>query len=160
MMKKKSVNLLNQKNYSENSLEKTLKNENENNFEKNEDNAIMEKKSEIVDIKIDKNQIKINVNNLENNIQKNKEAKGVNSEKISKKEQDKKSNGNHRKMGANKILEKMNQDEEKKLRNRRATINISNKNIGNKYNINEENDKTIPKKLDSRRFSIFFQKEK
>ena len=157
---KKSVNLLNQKNYSENSLEKTLKNENENNFEKNEDNAIMEKKSEIVDTKIDKNQIKINVNNLENNIQKNKEAKGVNSEKISKKEQDKKSNGNHRKMDANKILEKMNQDEEKKLRNRRATINISNKNIGNKYNINEENDKTIPKKLDSRRFSIFFQKEK
>ena len=157
---KKSVNLLNQKNYSENSLEKTLKNENENNFEKNEDNAIMEKKSEIVDTKIDKNQIKINVNNLENNIQKNKEAKGVNSEKISKKEQDKKSNGNHRKMDANKILEKMNQDEEKKLRNRRATINISNMNIGNKYNINEENDKTIPKKLDSRRFSIFFQKEK
>ena len=157
---KKSVNLLNQKNYSENSLEKTLKNENENNFEKNEDNTIMEKKSEIVDTKIDKNQIKINVNNLENNIQKNKEAKGVNSEKISKKEQDKKSNGNHRKMDANKILEKMNQDEEKKLRNRRATINISNKNIGNKYNINEENDKTIPKKLDSRRFSIFFQKEK
>ena len=157
---KKSVNLLNQKNYSENSLEKTLKNENENNFEKNEDNAIMEKKSEIVDTKIDKNQIKINVNNLQNNIQKNKEAKGVNSEKISKKEQDKKSNGNHRKMDANKILEKMNQDEEKKLRNRRATINISNMNIGNKYNINEENDKTIPKKLDSRRFSIFFQKEK
>ena len=77
----------------------------------------MEKKSEIVDTKIDKNQIKINVNNLENNIQKNKEAKGVNSEKISKKEQDKKSNGNHRKMDANKILEKMNQDEEKKLRN-------------------------------------------